>query len=105
MEMYGWIRPHITVPVHGETRHLMEHAALAKELQVLHSRAAANREMLALSQKGVKLAEIVESGIRNKKGTVENKAPRDKQAEKPDQRLRVVFRIEQRGNWLPENSE
>lgn len=62
VEMYGWIRPYIAIPVHGETRHLMEHAALAKELQVPHSRAAANGEMLALSPKGVKLAEIVESG-------------------------------------------
>jgi len=40
----------------------MEHVALAKELQVPHSRAAANGEMVSLSQKGVKLAEVVESG-------------------------------------------
>ncbi|MBS3961895.1 MAG: ribonuclease J [Sandarakinorhabdus sp.] len=28
--MYGWIRPRIAVPVHGERRHLEEHARLAK---------------------------------------------------------------------------
>ncbi len=28
--MYGWIRPKISVPVHGERRHMEEHARLAK---------------------------------------------------------------------------
>jgi ribonuclease J len=28
--MYGWIRPKIAVPVHGERRHMEEHARLAK---------------------------------------------------------------------------
>jgi ribonuclease J len=30
--MYQWARPHIAVPTHGERRHLLEHAALAKDL-------------------------------------------------------------------------
>jgi ribonuclease J len=29
IEMYNWVRPEIVVPVHGETRHLAEHARLA----------------------------------------------------------------------------
>jgi ribonuclease J len=32
--MYQWIRPQVAVPVHGEARHLFEHAELARELQV-----------------------------------------------------------------------
>jgi ribonuclease J len=28
--MYGWIRPRIAVPVHGERRHMEEHARLAR---------------------------------------------------------------------------
>lgn len=32
--MYQWIRPQVAVPVHGEARHLAEHAAFARELQV-----------------------------------------------------------------------
>ena len=28
--MYQWVRPRISVPVHGERRHIMEHAAYAK---------------------------------------------------------------------------
>ncbi len=30
-QMYGWIRPRISVPMHGEARHLKEHARLARE--------------------------------------------------------------------------
>lgn len=32
--MYQWIRPELSIPVHGEPRHLLAHAELAKELQV-----------------------------------------------------------------------
>jgi len=29
-EMYGWVRPKIAIPMHGESRHLAEHAKLAR---------------------------------------------------------------------------
>ena len=32
--MYRWARPQIAVPTHGERRHLLEHAAFARDLQV-----------------------------------------------------------------------
>jgi ribonuclease J len=32
--MYQWVRPKLAIPVHGEARHLAEHASLARELQV-----------------------------------------------------------------------
>jgi len=31
-EMYGWLKPKIAIPVHGEDRHLIEHARLAESL-------------------------------------------------------------------------
>lgn len=34
IRMYSLVRPHICVPVHGELRHLVEHARLAKECGV-----------------------------------------------------------------------
>lgn len=40
-KLYGWIKPNIAVPVHGEEMHLKAHAALARELgvaEVLHVR-------------------------------------------------------------------
>ena len=36
-EFYQWTRPNLILPVHGETRHQMEHARIAKECQVPHS--------------------------------------------------------------------
>ena len=30
-DMYGWIKPAISIPVHGERRHMEEHARLARE--------------------------------------------------------------------------
>jgi len=33
-QMYRWIKPKVAIPVHGEARHLHEHAAFAKELGV-----------------------------------------------------------------------
>ncbi len=32
--MYGWIRPQISIPVHGERRHMEEHARLARRFGV-----------------------------------------------------------------------
>jgi ribonuclease J len=40
-EMYGWVRPRIAIPMHGEARHLFEHAKLARAAgvrEVLHVR-------------------------------------------------------------------
>jgi ribonuclease J len=33
-QLYGWVRPKYSVPVHGEWRHLSAHAALAQELGI-----------------------------------------------------------------------
>src|SRR5437764_2528572 len=33
-DMYGWVRPQIAIPVHGEALHLHEHAALARRVGV-----------------------------------------------------------------------
>ena len=33
-DMYKWVKPECVIPVHGEHRHMIEHAAFAKEMQV-----------------------------------------------------------------------
>src|SRR3974390_2090515 len=33
-DLYGWVKPEIVIPVHGEALHLAEHAGLAKKLGV-----------------------------------------------------------------------
>ena len=47
--MYQWARPRIAVPTHGERRHLLEHAALAKEMQVPETIAPRNGDMVRLA--------------------------------------------------------
>ena len=60
--MYGWVRPEIAVPVHGERRHLLEHAKLAKTFGVKRSYAPRNGEMILLAPKGPQVVDIVASG-------------------------------------------
>lgn len=58
-QMYAWARPQIAIPVHGERRHLLEHAELARGLQIPHGFAPKNGDMLALSDRGVELVDEV----------------------------------------------
>ncbi|WP_271069010.1 ribonuclease J [Caulobacter sp. NIBR1757] len=48
-QMYQWARPQIAVPTHGERRHLLEHAALAKDLQVPMTVTPRNGDMVRLA--------------------------------------------------------
>jgi ribonuclease J len=48
-EMYAWARPQIAVPTHGERRHLIEHSALARDLQVPEQIAPRNGDMVLLA--------------------------------------------------------
>jgi ribonuclease J len=48
-QMYQWARPQIAVPTHGERRHLLEHAALAKEMQVTTTVTPRNGDMVRLA--------------------------------------------------------
>ena len=61
-KMYEWVRPKIAVPVHGERRHLLEHAKLAKSLSPKFSIAPRNGEMIKLSEEGAQVIDIVPSG-------------------------------------------
>lgn len=47
--MYQLVRPKIAVPVHGEARHIREHAKLAKQLQVPQSIEPENGSIVLLS--------------------------------------------------------
>lgn len=48
-DMYHWVRPRIAVPTHGERRHLLEHMAFAKDLQVPEQVAPRNGDMVRLA--------------------------------------------------------
>src|SRR4029079_17237726 len=49
IEMYKWVRPEIVVPVHGEARHLAEHARLALSHRVNHAVVQKNGDAIHLA--------------------------------------------------------
>jgi ribonuclease J len=61
-EMYSWARPQISIPTHGERRHLLEHAALAHDLQVPQTVAPRNGEMVRLAPGRAEIIDEVPSG-------------------------------------------
>ncbi|ETZ07304.1 putative ribonuclease Jc [Holospora obtusa F1] len=61
-QMYTWIRPHISVPTHGEARHLREHANLAKSLGVPHDMCIENGMVLHLDKEKPKVAGFISHG-------------------------------------------
>lgn len=60
--MYQWIKPELAIPVHGEARHLLEHAALAKELQVPETLVIENGDMVRLAPGAAQVVDEVPSG-------------------------------------------
>jgi ribonuclease J len=61
-QMYAWARPQIAVPTHGERRHLLEHAAFAKDLQVPQSIAPRNGDMVRLAPGRAEIVDEVPAG-------------------------------------------
>ncbi|HEY2034139.1 MAG TPA: ribonuclease J [Rhizomicrobium sp.] len=61
-EMYRWVRPQIAVPVHGELRHMAEHARLARSLQVPQAVVIQNGDMLRLAPGRAMVIDEVPSG-------------------------------------------
>lgn len=48
-QLYAWVRPAHSVPMHGENRHLIEHASYARLLGVPHSHVVSNGHALRLA--------------------------------------------------------
>jgi ribonuclease J len=69
-EMYRWTRPQIAVPVHGELRHMAEHARLAKSLQVPQALVPANGQLYRLAPGPAELIDEVPSGRLHMDGRV-----------------------------------
>ncbi len=61
-EMYRWARPQIAVPTHGERRHLLEHAALAHDLQVPQTVTPRNGDMVRLAPGRAEIIDETPSG-------------------------------------------
>jgi ribonuclease J len=61
-QMYRWIRPRLALPVHGEIRHQVAHAKLAKELQVPQAFVPENGQLFRLAPGRPELIDEVPSG-------------------------------------------
>ena len=61
-DMYGWIRPHIAIPVHGEARHIKRHAELASEVGVAKTLRPHNGDVVRLAPDGPELIDQVSTG-------------------------------------------
>jgi len=61
-EMYRWVRPQIAIPVHGEMRHMIEHARLARELQVPQTVVVKNGDMVRIAPGRASVIDEVPSG-------------------------------------------
>lgn len=62
IEMYNWVRPQIVVPVHGESRHLAEHARLALSHGVPHAVVHKDGDMIRLAPGDAKKIDEVRIG-------------------------------------------
>jgi ribonuclease J len=62
ISMYGWIRPKISVPVHGEMRHMRAHAMLANKAGVEQAIVPTNGALIRLAPGKAELVTHVEAG-------------------------------------------
>ncbi len=69
VRLYQWVRPRVAVPVHGEYRHLVEHAALARDCQVPTSIVAPNGSMVRLAPGPAEIIDNVPAGRLARDGT------------------------------------
>jgi ribonuclease J len=60
--MYEWIRPQMAIPVHGERRHMEEHAKLALECGVPKAMVPVNGSAIRLAPDGPKLLSHEKAG-------------------------------------------
>jgi len=60
--MYMWARPRISVPVHGERRHIFEHARFALSLQVPEAITPNNGDVIRLAPGPVEVIDQVPAG-------------------------------------------
>lgn len=60
--MYQWVRPKVAVPVHGERRHILEHAAYAKSLQVSDAVTPRNGDLICLAPGNPRVIDEVPCG-------------------------------------------
>jgi ribonuclease J len=61
-DMYSWVRPRIAIPMHGEARHLAEHAKLARSAGVPEVVSPRNGDMVRLAPGPAKIIDEAPAG-------------------------------------------
>jgi ribonuclease J len=69
-QMYRWIRPQLALPVHGEMRHQVAHAKLARAMQVPQAMVPENGQLFRLAPGRPELIDEVPSGRLHMDGRV-----------------------------------
>ena len=69
-KFYGWVRPKIAVPAHGEPLHLAEHASFARSLGVPQVVRASDGDMIVLAPGDAAIVDQVQHGRFAKDGHV-----------------------------------
>ena len=62
VQMYQYVRPNISIPVHGELRHMREHANLAVDCQVPHTIVGENGSVIRIAPGEPEILDHVHSG-------------------------------------------
>jgi ribonuclease J len=73
-QLYGWVKPGIAIPMHGEGRHLEAHAKLAESLGVEHVVRARNGTMVRLLPGPAAIIDDVPVGRLYRDGTILTRA-------------------------------
>src|SRR5882672_8152238 len=69
-ELYGWVKPRIAIPVHGEALHLSEHAKLAREAGVREVILCGDGDLVRLAPEPAGLIDEVPAGRLYKDGAL-----------------------------------
>jgi len=106
--MYAWARPKISIPVHGEARHLEEHADLAETLGAEDALAPRNGDLIRLAPEGPEIIDEVPAGRIYLDGDVilpDGAAPMRERRKLSHQGLIAVSVVFDRRNDLADNVE
>ncbi len=70
LDMIGWVRPKILIPVHGEALHLAEHAKLARDAGVPEVLVCRNGDLVRLAPGAAQIIDEIPSGRLYKDGAL-----------------------------------
>ena len=85
--MYNWTRPYISIPLHGEFKHMVAHSKLAQSCQVPYSKILENGKCIQLAPNEPKIYGMISTG----KMIVEGKKLYDSESDFIKNRRKISF--------------